>query len=1152
MEQAKTSYMADSIQVLEGLEPVQKNPAMFIGDTGERGLHHLVSEAVDNAIDESLQGFCKNIKVIIHKDNSISVEDDGRGIPVDIHPQYKKPAVELVLTTLHSGGKFDKKIYQVSGGLHGVGISCVNALSKTFNVVVKRDRKIYSQDFILGKKINELQVIGECNETGTKVTFLADDKVFEKVEYNYDILYKRLRELAFLNKFIRIELKDERSNEEDIFQYSGGIKEFVQHLDKGKEVITKEPIYFEKAKDGLKVEVALQYNEGYTGSLLSFVNSINTVEGGTHEQGFRTALTRVINTYALKYNMLDGMKITGDDVKEGLTAIISIKIPNPQFEGQTKTKLGNSDVRGIVSSLTNDALGSFFEENPSIGKSIIGKMLAAARAREAARKARDLTRRKSLLDKCRLPGKLADCQEKDINKSELFIVEGDSAGGTAISGRDRRFQAILPLKGKILNVEKSRLDKILSSNEIKTLITAIGTSIEEEFNLQGLRYGRIIILTDADSVSHDTPMLIKNKNGELEFNYIGNFVDNCIKPNEYQISSFSINLGKHKVKTISNVVKHPLKTSLYEIKTNLGYSVKVTPYHSVFVHDGKEVITKPSNKVTKEDYVLIPKRLPRTDREYEIDLTEEVKDKDFIYAKLKKRDVKDVPNESYVDLTSKEWAKLKAIRIDKKIPRKKIGRLLGVYYTVLEQWELKIDNVMPKYALFRKYIKILNVHERGIKFNLFVPIDKIDSDKVKCKEFYLRNHKHKINLLLKLNKSLAYLLGWYLGDGCSSKGKKNPYRFSLSIGKDKEVYLGNIRKMIKKSLDCNIILEERKSSTTIHFNSFSFYLLLKKLGLYGKYSYQKFVPNIMFNAKSSIQIEFLKGLLQSDGFAFVGKSKKKGGDKPVIGHSTVSKKLMEGIVYLYRQLGLLPSIVSKKNKDHFYDAKLIRSNYVSHSIFIGSAKQLEKAKSIWEGHKNEKVLKKHLKFVKKGKDRKYVKEINSDFLGVKVLSVNKIRSKDKFVYDIGVDLNRSFVGGLGGLTLHNTDGNHISTLLLTFFYRYMPELIKNGHIYVAQPPLYRLIKNKKVSYVRDEKKLKESLKEIGEDVVIQRFKGLGEMNSDQLWESTMNPETRIMKKITLEDAAIADEIFSILMGDQVEPRREFIQKHAKEVKNLDV
>jgi len=498
MEQAKTGYMADSIQVLEGLEPVQKNPAMFIGDTGERGLHHLVSEAVDNAIDESLQGFCKHIKVTIHKDNSVSVEDDGRGIPVDIHPQYKKPAVELVLTTLHSGGKFDKKIYQVSGGLHGVGISCVNALSKGFKVVVKRDGKIYSQDFILGKKINELQIIGECNETGTKVTFLPDDHIFEKVEYNYDILYKRLRELAFLNKSIKIELKDERSNEEDTFQYSGGIKEFVQHLDKGKEIITKEPIYFEKAKDGLKVEVALQYNGGYTGSLLSFVNSINTVEGGTHEQGFRIALTRIINNYALKYNLLDGMKITGDDVKEGLTAIISIKIPNPQFEGQTKTKLGNSDVRGIVSSLTNDALESFFEENPSIGKSIIGKVLTAARAREAARKARELTRRKSLLDKCRLPGKLADCQEKDPSKSELFLVEGDSAGGSAIGGRDRKSQAILPLKGKVLNVEKSRLDKVLSNKELKTLITAIGTNISDEFDINKIRYHKIIIMADKD------------------------------------------------------------------------------------------------------------------------------------------------------------------------------------------------------------------------------------------------------------------------------------------------------------------------------------------------------------------------------------------------------------------------------------------------------------------------------------------------------------------------------------------------------------------------------------------------------------------------------------------------------------------------------
>ena len=630
MEQTKTEYKAESIQVLEGLEPIRVRPSMFIGDTGERGLHHLVHEAVDNSIDEALAGFCKNIKVTIHNDNSISVEDDGRGIPVDIHPKFKKPAVELVLTVLHSGGKFEKKTYQVSGGLHGVGISCVNALSKKFNVNVKRDGKVYSQDFIMGKKLNELSIIGEANGTGTKVTFLPDDQIFETVEYRYDLLYQRLRELAFLNKGIRIELKDERENKEDVLQYEGGIKEFVEHLNKGKKVIN-DAIYFEKKKNGLMIEGAFQYNEGYTGSLLSFVNSINTFEGGTHEQGFRTALTRVVNSYGIKYNMLDHMKLTGDDVKEGLTAIISVKISNPEFEGQTKTKLGNSEVKGIVDSLTNDALGTFFEENPAVGKKILFKIVSAARAREAARKARELTRRKGLLDKYSLPGKLADCQEKDITKSEIFIVEGDSAGGTAISGRDRKFQAILPLKGKILNVEKSRLTKILINNEIKTLITAIGVGIAEEFDIKNLRYGKIIILTDAD-----------------------------------------------------------------------------------------------------------------------------------------------------------------------------------------------------------------------------------------------------------------------------------------------------------------------------------------------------------------------------------------------------------------------------------------------------------------------------------------------------------------------------------------VDGNHISTLLLTFFYRYMLDLIKKGNIYVAQPPLYRVIKNKKVIYVRDDKKLQELLKEIGEDAVIQRFKGLGEMNSDQLWESTMNPETRIMKKITLEDAAIADETFSILMGDQVEPRREFIQNHAKEVKNLDV
>ncbi|QQG38859.1 MAG: DNA topoisomerase (ATP-hydrolyzing) subunit B [Candidatus Woesearchaeota archaeon] len=494
----KFEYRAESIQVLEGLEAVRLRPGMYIGDTSERGLHHLVFETVDNSVDEALVGACNEIKVTIGKDNSITVEDNGRGIPVDIHSKYGKSAVELVLTKLHAGGKFDKKTYQVSGGLHGVGVSVVNALSKWLIVSVKREGKLHVQKYEGGKPVTELEVKGDAIGTGTIVSFLADSEIFGEVSYKYEILYKRLRELAFLNKGLKIILKDERDGKEDVFRFEGGIVEFVEHLNKNKKVIHEKPIYFSKAKNGLQIEISMQYNETYVDSLYSFVNTINTIEGGTHQTGFQTALTRVANKYAEKYNFLDGLKITGEDVKEGLTAIISVKIPNPQFEGQTKTKLGNSEVKGLVDSITTDALSSFFEENPSIGKAAIAKIVGAARARESARKARELTRRKGALEGGGLPGKLADCQERDPAKSELFIVEGDSAGGSSKSGRDRRTQAILPLRGKILNVEKSRLNKILENNEIRALITAIGTGIGEDFDISKTRYHKVIIMADAD------------------------------------------------------------------------------------------------------------------------------------------------------------------------------------------------------------------------------------------------------------------------------------------------------------------------------------------------------------------------------------------------------------------------------------------------------------------------------------------------------------------------------------------------------------------------------------------------------------------------------------------------------------------------------
>ena len=537
MEQNNRKYDENQIQVLEGLEAVRKRPGMYIGSTSSRGLHHLVYEVVDNSIDEALAGYCSKIEVYINEDNSITVNDDGRGMPVGIHPKMGKSTVEVIMTILHAGGKFGGGGYKVSGGLHGVGASVVNALSEECTVTVKRDGHIWEQKYSKGKVLNELSKIGDSDQTGTQTYFKPDTEIFDEIVFDFEVLSQRLRELAFLNKGIYIKLVDKRDEKEEVFHYEGGIKSFVSYLNRNKVPLHEEPIYIEGVKDNISVEVAIQYNDGYTENIFSFANNIDTVEGGTHLVGFKTALTRVFNDYAKKFGHIkeNDKNFTGDDIREGLTGVISIKIEEPQFEGQTKTKLGNSEVRGIVDSIVGENIGMFLEENPNIGKMIVDKALMAARARDAARKARELTR-KSVLERSTLPGKLADCSSKDPRECEIYIVEGDSAGGSAKQGRNRKFQAILPLRGKILNVEKQRLDRILNADTIRSMITAFGAGIGNDFDVEKIRYNRIIIMTDADvDGAHIRTLLLT-----FFYRYMRNLIDDghvyIAQPPLYKVS----------------------------------------------------------------------------------------------------------------------------------------------------------------------------------------------------------------------------------------------------------------------------------------------------------------------------------------------------------------------------------------------------------------------------------------------------------------------------------------------------------------------------------------------------------------------------------------------------------------------------------------
>lgn len=1140
-EEVKKKYAAESIKVVEGLQAVRLRPSMYIGGTSLNGLHHLVYEAVDNSIDEALAGYCTKVDVIIHKNGMVSVIDNGRGIPVDKHPKFDMSALQVVMTKLHAGGKFDKESYKVSGGLHGVGISVTNALSSYVKVVIKRDGREYMQEYSRGNPTSELKEVGDSSETGTAITFMPDSTIFETVEFHFDILSNRLRELAFLNKGIFINLIDERTGKEHHFKYDGGIVSFVEYLNKNKVPLHK-PIYFDKIKDDTEVEIAMQFNDSYQDNIFSFANNINTIDGGTHLNGFKSALTRVFNNYAKKNNLFDVEKLSGEDAREGLAAVISVKLKEPQFEGQTKAKLGNSDIKGIVEGIVGEGLSTFLEENPSIAKVIISKLVNAAKAREAARKARDLTRRKGILSLGSLPGKLADCSNRDPLKTELFLVEGDSAAGSSKQGRDRNFQAILPLKGKILNVEKARLAKIMENDEIITMITAIGCGIGTDFDITKLRYDKIIIMTDADSVIGAEPiMLFDDKKQELFFDNVGNFINNKEDISDYRV--LALNDNHLHLKKVHQAIKKPLRRTIYRITTAKGYSVNVTSAHSIFTYENNIINLKEANKIKNGDWVIIANKLPRMNKKFKIDVTNQLmeENKNNILVKVKKNIIKKIPENSRIELSIKEWKKLQSIRQNKKITRKELGKKLGIYYTIFEQWELKKDNVMPRYKDFTRYLNILNADMKDLEYNLFVPVNDY-KENLSVAEFFLNNSVNKIKTKFNVDKNLAYLIGWHLGDGCYAPSKRNPNRFCISIGKDKEAYLAKIKKAIKKTLGSNAIIEDKKTYSQIYFHSYTFKLLLKYFNLLNKKGHEKFIPNEFFNTTGDVSKSILKGLLQSDGYII--RTFKK--SKAIFGHCTTSKQLADNIIYLYRQFGIFASITRQLPKS--------RARFTRYDIIISKKEQIQKMRDIWKEHKNAYKLNEYLKNydIKKINKIKLLKPISEDFSAIKVKDIEKIEVRDKWVYDFSVPIHQNFIAGNGAFVLHNTDGNHISCLMLTLFYRYMLPLVEQGHVYLAMPPLYKVSKAKQFVYVFTDAEKDKAIANFGEGCVIQRYKGLGEMNPKQLWETTMDPETRTLKQVTIEDAVEADEIFTILMGDQVEPRRKFIEDHAKEVKELDV
>jgi len=1198
------SYNAKDIQVLEGLEAVRRRPGMYVGGTDIKALHHLVYEVVDNSIDEALAGACTRITVTIHADSSVTVTDNGRGIPVDLHPTEKKSALEVVMTKLHAGGKFGGGGYKVSGGLHGVGVSAVNALSEWCEVEVKRDGQVHFQRYERGypkEPVKAIRKLKKADDTGTQVTFKFDPMIFtDSLDYKFDTLAQRFREMAFVTRGTTIYFLDERSNRELTFYFEGGITSFVRYLDRNRETLHP-VVYVEKEIEGIGIEAAVQYTDAYTESVYAFANTINTVDGGTHLTGLRSALTRVVNDYARKSGLLKEAdpNFSGDDTREGLTAIVSIKHPDPQFESQTKVKLMNPEVQTYVTQVVGDAFGTFLEENPQAAKAIVQKCLTSARARDAARKARDLVIRKSALESLTLPGKLADCSERDSSKTELYIVEGDSAGGSAKQGRDRHFQAILPLRGKIMNTERARLDKILSSNEIRALISALGTGVGDNFDLTNLRYGRIIIM----SVAGEEWTFVKDSRGVVHSVQVGPFIDGLMdareNPSLYQILCFDPKDGHVRYKPIKNVIRHDHDGSMYEIETAYGRRVQVTGEHSVFVTgaDGRPAL-KRGDEVKVGDWLTVPSALPSAQcPPVEIDLLQSFLtlgpqlDEQIVvrgpaveawYRQRVRDEYSDRPEmvEARVRIPSEVGSLLQNQRQTLALSQQRILARVGIrqpatYYA----WEKGASR--PTLSHFSAYVKALELEpaqllplaeigdsrldhiwktqyraaprNRVRKYAMLSELNLADLDALQGDLELTPRHYAEQSLprYLPVNRDLMFLLGFFAAEGSFSR--RNGIR--LAIGKRNEAGLSELASAIRNIFHVEPRLYRYKDGRVAELrllNRVATVVFSRVFGFDRTNAGRKHIPDLVFNVDKPLQMAFLRGYFLGDGTL---------GNR-AMHFTTVSDRLANQLMYLLLGLGVQASLCVRQPSGTpagVIRGKPVITRQTAYTLSVSSRESLAGLEPVWREHAAAGRLSQWLARPAGRKGKKFVEPMAGDLAGLRVRSVRQMPAAGRRVYDFSVEGDETFICGTGGVCCHNTDadvdGSHIRTLLLTFFFRYMATLIEDGHLFIAQPPLYRIAYKNQVHYAYADPEKDKLLKSLGvsvDKVSLQRYKGLGEMNPTQLWETTMNPVNRTLLQVTVDDAAEADRTFDMLMGDAVDPRKKFIQTHAKAVRNLDI